>query len=93
MCLSLILQDLYANSQQMASGINSLLEDALSQGRAVSKRPDQGSSPDAPNASQDEQEEEDDLTTAGLSNAALLASSILAAHGNSEVSMQPHLLT
>ena len=76
----------------MASGIHSMLEDALSQGRAVAKRPDT-SSPDIPNASQNEQQEEEDLTTARLSNAALLASSILAAHGNAEVSTYEHCLT
>ena len=80
-------QDLYASSQQTASGIGELLETALTQGRAVPKPSKQGSSPDSGTAGQDDDsaEEEDELTVARLSNAAVLASSILATHGHAEV--------
>ena len=66
-------QDLYANNQQMASGIHNVLESALSQGRAVVT---------ALNLAD---EEEHEMSIEGLSNAALLASSILATHGAAEV--------
>ena len=71
----------------MASGISELLETALSQGRAVPKHSRQGSSPDSAAAGQDDDsdEEEDELVVARLSNAAILASSILATHGHAEV--------
>lgn len=77
----------------MASGIGDLLETALSQGRALLKPSKQGSSPN-PTAGQDDndeeedREEEDEPVTARLSNAACLASSILATHGQSEVTNQ-----
>lgn len=82
-----VLQDLYASSQQMASGIGELLETALSQGRALPKPSKQGSSPDSAAAGQDDDsaEVEDELVVARLSNAAVLASSILATHGHAEV--------
>ena len=67
------LQDLYANNQQMAHGIHDVLESALSQGRAVSA------------ALADDKTHE--MSVEGLSNAALLASSILATHGAAEVAI------
>ena len=82
------MQDLYANSQQMASGIYSLLETALSEGRAIHQRPEQGGDADAATDAQGTEQDEDiddGRTVARLSNAALLASSILATHGNAEV--------
>lgn len=73
----------------MASGIGDLLDMALSQGRALPKPSQQGNSP-SPSTDQDDGEgngddEEDELVVARLSNAALLASSILATHGHAEV--------
>ena len=79
-----VLQDLYASSQQMASGIGDLLETALSQGRAIPTSSKQGTRSDSAAAGQDA-EEEDELVVLRLSNAALLASSILATHGQAEV--------
>ena len=87
-----VLQDLYASSQQMTSGIGELLETALSQGRAVPKSSKQGGRPDSAVAGQDhdsDDEEEDEMMVARLSNAAALASSILATHGHAEVT-QPY---
>ena len=79
----------------MASGIGDLLETALSQGRALLKPSKQGSSPNPTAAGRDDddeeeedKEEEDEPVTARLSNAACLASSILATHGLSEVTKQ-----
>lgn len=74
----------------MATGIRDLLETALSQGRAVPNPSKQGNSPSPTSAGQDgtddsDDAEEDELVVARLSNAALLASSILATHGHAEV--------
>lgn len=71
----------------MASGIGDLLETALSQGRALPKPSQHGNSPDAAAGGQDgdSSDEEDELVVARLSNAAALASSILATHGHAEV--------
>ncbi|KAL3134029.1 hypothetical protein ABBQ32_008463 [Trebouxia sp. C0010 RCD-2024] len=90
------LLDLYASSQQMASGIGDLLDMALSQGRALPKPSQQGNSP-SPSTDQDDGEgngddEEDELVVARLSNAALLASSILATHGHAEVAERSQAL-
>lgn len=68
----------------MASGIGDLLETALSQGRAIPTSSKQGTRPSSAAAGQDA-EEEDELVVLRLSNAALLASSILATHGQAEV--------
>lgn len=77
-----MLQDLYANGQQMASGIQDLLETALTEGRAVA--------PDGDAGSTEAEGEEQELSVESLSNAALLASSVLATHGTAEV-MPLHL--
>lgn len=73
-------QELYANSQQMAPGIQALLEMALTEGRAVA-----GSLADSQNG-EAVGEGEEDTSVGKLSNAAMLASSILATHGVAEVS-------
>ena len=70
------MQDLYASSQQSAAGVQALLETALNEGRAIASRP-------AP--AEEEEEGQAELTVEQLSNAAVLASSILASHGPSEV--------
>lgn len=76
------MQDMYANSQQSASGVQALLEAALNEGRALAN------SPATPAGAEDqaEEEQEAELTIDQLSNAAALASSILASHGSAEVS-------
>lgn len=70
------MQDLYANSQQSAAGIQDLLETALNEGRAVGN---------SVHATGEAQEGEQELTVEQLSNAATLASAILASHGPAEV--------
>lgn len=73
----------------MASGIRALLENALTQGTAAPQSPELDSSAESAAARLDiaqEEEEEDQMSVTRLSNAALLASSILATHGNAEVS-------
>lgn len=80
----------------MASGIGDLLETALSQGRALPSQ--QGNSPnpstdeDDGEGNGDDDDEEEELVVARLSNAALLASSILATHGHAEVTHHHALL-
>ncbi|KAL0021594.1 hypothetical protein WJX79_001497 [Trebouxia sp. C0005] len=73
------LLELYANSQQMAAGIQALLETALTEGRAVA-----GSLADS-DYGEAVGEAEEETSVARLSNAAMLASSILATHGVAEV--------
>ena len=70
------MQDLYANSQQSAAGIQDMLETALNEGRAVGNNV---------HATGEAQEGEQELTVEQLSNAAMLASAILASHGPAEV--------
>lgn len=76
-----MLQDLYANSQQFAPGVQALLEAALNEGRAFASTP--ASLVSATEQTEDEQQAQ--LTVDQLSNAATLASSILASHGPFEV--------
>ena len=82
-----MLQDLYANGQQMASGIQDLLETALTEGRAVATSP----APDGDAGPTEAEGKEEELSVESLSNAALLASSVLATHSTAEV-MPLHLL-
>ncbi|DBA75355.1 TPA: hypothetical protein ACH3X1_010624 [Trebouxia sp. C0004] len=74
------LLELYANSQQSAAGIQALLETALTEGRAVT-----GSLADS-EYGEAVGEGDEDMSVGKLSNAAMLASSILATHGAAEVS-------
>ena len=78
------MQDLYANSQQSAAGIQGLLETALNEGRAIG---------DSVLATGQASEEEPgtELTVEQLSNAAALASAILASHSPSEVTAASHI--
>lgn len=76
------LQELYANSQQVAAGIQSLLETALTEGRAVAASPAPAGDSESGEGVGDA---EDELTVGRMSNAAMLASSILATHGAAEV--------
>ena len=67
------LQDLYAVSQQVAAGTHGILETALAQGRAVAA------------SAESLGEAEEELSVEKLSNAALVASSVLSTHGAAEV--------
>ena len=82
------MQDMYANSQQMASGIQGLLGTALTEGRAIVASPALVADPEHDEVG----EEEEELSVGRLSNAALLASSILATHGAAEVQHHDILL-
>lgn len=66
----------------MAAGIQSLLETALTEGRAVAASPAPAGDSEPGEGVDDA---EDELTVGRMSNAAMLASSILATHGAAEV--------